>query len=169
MRLSQNFTLAELCVSDTAERMGRPIEAPKEIIDSLRRGCRTVLQPIRTLNGGPLIINSGYQPEWLNKAIGGSKNSQHMKGQAADFRILRAQSNRTLLGLCRAIEKSDIPYDQLIYETGTWIHVSWAAYAQEPRRQALTMYRKPGLMANKPKTTYVPGLHEIADLLTRSA
>jgi len=164
MKLSQNFTLEELCVSDTAERMGKPIVASKQIIDELRRGCKTVVQPIRNWHGNPLIINSGYRPEWLNKAIGGSRTSQHMKGQAVDFRILRAHGK--LIVLARAIARSDIPFDQLIYECDSWIHVSWPALGVAPRQEVLTMYRKPGLIAGRPKTTYVSGIHEIATLLS---
>ena len=166
MRLSQNFTLAEFLVSDTAARMGRKIEADPIIVSNLKYGATHVMQPIRNIVGGPLIINSGYRPPWLNRKIGGSKKSQHMHGLAADFRVLRS-AKVTLLALARKIEESNIPYDQLIYETGTWIHVSWRVDSSKNRGQVLTMYKKPGLSGYR--TKYVTGLHSIDSLLARRA
>ena len=44
-----------------------------------------ILEEIREHYGKPLIINSGYRCEAHNAKIGGAKNSQHVKGSAADF------------------------------------------------------------------------------------
>lgn len=78
------------------------------------------LQPIRNLLGRPVVITSGLRPDWLNNAIGGAKNSQHLKGQAADFVV----PGLTPFEVCNQILESRIPYDQLIYEFGEWIHIS---------------------------------------------
>lgn len=46
------------------------------------------LEKLRTLAGNkPIKINSGYRSPTYNKRIGGSPNSQHMKGTAADIVI----------------------------------------------------------------------------------
>lgn len=44
-----------------------------------------ILTEIREHYGKPLIINSGYRCATHNKKVGGSPNSQHTKGSAADF------------------------------------------------------------------------------------
>lgn len=165
MRLSQNFTLAEFCFSETAARMGIKIEPTEQVITNLSYGCKHVLQPIRDLINSPIIITSGYRPDWLNRKVGGSSKSQHCFGQAADFKILRT-SKLTLLKAAKKIEASSIPFDQLIYETGEWIHVSWAMNMPSMRRRSLTMYRQPGVMFGA-KSVYVAGLHDI-DSLKRS-
>ena len=45
------------------------------------------LQRIRTHFGKPIIINSAYRCAIHNRAVGGTSNSYHAKGQAADIRI----------------------------------------------------------------------------------
>lgn len=42
---------------------------------------------------GPLIINSGYRCPTHNKNVGGAKNSQHVKGTAADVRATKMSVN----------------------------------------------------------------------------
>ena len=46
-----------------------------------------VLQLIRDILNKPIYINSGYRCDKHNKEVGGSSNSQHTKGKAADIRI----------------------------------------------------------------------------------
>jgi len=45
------------------------------------------LQGIRDLLGRPILINSGYRTPEHNRAVGGAKNSYHLKGMAADIII----------------------------------------------------------------------------------
>jgi zinc D-Ala-D-Ala carboxypeptidase len=155
MRLSPNFTLEELCVSNTASRMGREIEPDEVIIANLTSLCRETLQPIRELLDVPVIINSGYRPEWLNRRIGGSKTSQHMKGQAVDFR-LGSSIKVSLYDAAQMIVESDIQYDQLILEFGEWIHISWS---EAPRGEVLTAYSERAM--GRSRTLYSKGLTEI--------
>lgn len=44
-----------------------------------------VLQGIRNAIGKPVHVNSGYRTETHNKSVGGSKNSAHLLGKAADI------------------------------------------------------------------------------------
>lgn len=48
------------------------------------------LQQIREHFGKPVIINSAYRCAIHNRAVGGTSNSYHAKGQAADIRIAGA-------------------------------------------------------------------------------
>ena len=77
-------------------------------------------------------MNSGYRCDALNKAVGGSKTSQHRYGLAADITAGSKFENRRLFILA---QKLDLPFDQLIDEKGySWIHIS---YSEKPRKQIL--------------------------------
>ena len=45
------------------------------------------LQRLRDYIGYPIYINSGCRCEKHNKAVGGVKNSLHVRGKAADIRV----------------------------------------------------------------------------------
>ena len=99
---------------------------------------RKILQPIRNLFG-PTELTSVFRSKQVNEAVEGSPNSQHMQGFAAD---IHKTGNTALNRAFEIIKNSQIPYDQLIYETGTpnnknaqWIHVSYDP--KGGRRQAL--------------------------------
>jgi len=158
IQLSKNFYLDEFTRSQTASRMGRPIVvlpgSPE--FRNLERLCQTVLQPTRDALGA-VNPSSGVRPEWLNTIIGGSKTSQHIYGQAADFTV----TGHTPYEVCAWLKASGIVFDQLIHEFGRWVHISIAPDGREPRRQVLTAYHHP----REDRTVYAPGLHHIKDLL----
>ena len=129
MRLSKNFTYEEFIRSSTAERMGidnRPKtkEEEKKVIENLRNLCLEVLQPLRDYVGAPVHINSGYRCKALNLAVGGVKNSQHSRGEAADIRIASPKQGRELA----AWIEDNCRFDQMLLERnkngGVWLHVS---------------------------------------------
>lgn len=126
-----HFTLDELCHSSTAIRKGiNNIPDAAEVLANLEQ-LMSFLEQIRGLFGDrAIIINSGYRCLSLNQAIGGSKASQHMKGQAADFIVDGIRIDKVY----DTIKKSGLAYDQLIFEFGVWIHVS---ISEEPRHQNL--------------------------------
>ncbi len=135
MQLSRTFYLQEFLSSQTAARMGRPVVPTPAHIESLRRLCVTVLQPLRDYCGRVITVTSGFRPEWLNTAIGGSSSSQHMKAEAAD---IKAQG-MSPIQLCQAAVDAKLPFHQLILEYDQWTHISCAPAGQEPRGQVLTM------------------------------
>ena len=129
MRLSKNFTYKEFIRSSTAERMGidnRPKtkEEEKKVIENLRNLCLEVLQPLRDYVGAPVHINSGYRCKALNLAVGGVKNSQHSRGEAADIRIASPKQGREWA----AWIEDNCRFDQMLLERnkngGVWLHVS---------------------------------------------
>ena len=84
MNLTKNFTLSEMVRSTTASQRKIDNTPSAEVISNLIFLCREVLQPVRDMTGRPLRVNSGYRSEALNRAVGGSKTSDHRFGLAAD-------------------------------------------------------------------------------------
>ena len=126
MKLSKNFSLAELTKSQTATRKGIRNQPSTEHIENLIHLAETVLQPIRNEFGKPVVISSGYRSPELCEAIGSSAKSQHAKGEAADFEVPGMDN----MQLAMWISKNTI-FDQLIlefYEPGDpnsgWVHCS---------------------------------------------
>ncbi len=136
MKLSPHFQLVEMERSQTAARKGIDNGAPPEVVKNLRRLCAILLEPIRE-ELGPMQISSGYRCPALNKAVGGSARSQHVYGLAADFNV----PGKKPLQICRAITRLDVPYDQLIHEFQSWVHISIAATPGAERGMQLTIDR----------------------------
>jgi hypothetical protein len=119
--------LEELIKSSTANRLGIDNTPSKEIISNLTE-LSILLQKIRDIYNKPIIITSGYRSTKLNKAVGGSKTSQHRLGQAADIRSVSytKKDNQELFNIILGmIIQKDIEVGQLIDEYDyNWIHVS---------------------------------------------
>lgn len=132
-KLSANFTLAELTVSQSAARAGiKNVPGPAETAN-LKRLCETVLQPLRNSLGKPIVITSGYRGPAVNRLIGGSSTSAHMHGLAADIHVPGMSSD----ALMRHIHKLKLPVDQVIDEFGSWVHVGLTSAGAAPRNQYL--------------------------------
>ena len=126
------FTIKELCKSSVAETKRIDNTPNLEIINHLECLVKHILDPLRERYGKPIYINSGYRSVALNKAVNGSKTSQHMKGLAADITAGSSEKNKILFSL---IQELNLPFDQLIDEKNyKWIHVS---YSTNPRKQIL--------------------------------
>ena len=118
----RHFTIAELTRSATARRMGIDNTPPASAVSALTALVDDVLDPLRDAWGGPISVNSSYRCPALNKAVGGTPNSQHQRGEAADITVGSRSANHRLLAL---IKRQDLPVDQCIDEKGCrWIHVS---------------------------------------------
>ena len=127
MRLSQNFTLAEMIKSQTAERKGINNNPNEDNIENLQRLCEHILQPVRDHYGKVVSVSSGFRSPELCVAIGSSNTSQHASGQAADFEIYGV-SNKELADYIA----DNLDFDQLILEyyspddpAAGWIHCSY--------------------------------------------
>ena len=153
MKLSENFSLNEFTKSQTAVRRGIPNDPTEEYLENLKALVENVLQPSRDSKGQPISISSGYRSVRLNTAIGGSGNSQHCKGEAADFEINGLDNYE----LAEWISTFITEFDQLILEyyiTGEensgWIHCSYSH--TKNRKSILTATKK------NSKIQYLPGL-----------
>jgi len=137
MRLSANFSLAEMTKSQTATRKGIKNEPSTEHVENLIHLAETVLQPVREHFGKPVAISSGYRSPALCEAIGSSSKSQHAKGEAADFEIHGVDNKELATWISKNTE-----FDQLILEfyvpgdpNSGWVHCS--AVKAGPRKQVL--------------------------------
>ena len=138
MRLSQNFTLAEMIKSQTAEQKGINNNPNEDNIENLQRLCNEILQPIRDHYGKVVSVSSGFRSPELCVAIGSSVTSQHASGQAADFEIYGV-SNKELADYIA----DNLDFDQLILEfwkpeepNSGWVHCSYKG-ADSNRKQYL--------------------------------
>jgi len=114
------FTIQELIV--TSQKLNNtPSETSKQNLIKL---VDNLLDPIREAWGSSIKVNSGYRSLAVNTAVGGSKTSQHMTGQAADISVGSKTENKKLFEF---IKSFGLPFDQLIDEYGyQWIHISFA-------------------------------------------
>ena len=127
MKLTEHFTLEELTRSTTAKRLNID-NTPSEQIEQELMETAQLLEKIRTVYKKPIIVTSGYRCKKLNDAVGGSKTSQHMKGQAADIRSVSdtPQDNKDLfMTIMGMMIQKQIDVGQLIDEYNyNWIHIS---------------------------------------------
>jgi uncharacterized protein YcbK (DUF882 family) len=87
MNLTKNFTLSEMTKSETALRHGMDNTPGEQEIAALKLLCEKVLQPVRDHYGKGVKVNSGFRHPEVNAKVGGSKTSDHCRGQAADIEI----------------------------------------------------------------------------------
>lgn len=121
--MAKYFTLGELCKSDVAVEKRIENTPDNPTIERMQALMDECLDKVREMWGKPIGVNSGYRSYELNKAVGGAKNSQHLRGEAADITAGTKENNRKLFDL---IVASDIPFDQLIDESGyRWLHISY--------------------------------------------
>jgi hypothetical protein len=146
MKLSEHFTLEEFINSPTAKSRGLSNEPTDEHKQNLINLVEHTLEPLRTALERSIKVTSGYRSQDLNKAVGGSKTSQHSKGQAADIVV----SGMSPVEVCKFVLDNNIPFDQLIQEFNSWVHISYNKEGN--RKQVLTAKKVDG------KTVYLNGL-----------
>ena len=137
MKLSKNFSLEEMCRSNTASVRGLPNVPNAEQVKNLQQLCENVLQPLRDHLGKPVVINSGFRSQAVNMAVGGAKNSQHTKGEAADIKCKDYPYAKEIYTWIM----DNLKFDQVILERkgkAVWVHVSFRTNGKN-RQQALTM------------------------------
>jgi len=127
MNLSPHFTYKECCDSATARALGIDNNPNPEQLASMIYLCHNVLEPLRSYYNKPVVVTSMFRHVALNKAIGGSKTSQHCLGEACDFEIKGVPNNEVADWISK-----HLPFDQIILEFYNpseginvgWIHVS---------------------------------------------
>lgn len=136
--LSRNFTLDEFI-----ETSHRSIDnsLPPHLVPNATRTCE-MLQRIRDylcrIKGSdvPVTMSSGYRCLALNQAVGGSKDSDHMRAAAAD---INARAYGDPYEVCRVLVPviDELGIGQIINEFGRWVHVS-TEYPKKPINRIIT-------------------------------
>ena len=152
MKLTANFSLAEMVKSDTALRHDIDNIPDDEQLANMVTLCENVLQRVRDHYGMGVKVNSGFRHPSVNAKVGGSKTSDHCKGMAADIEIPGVAN----ADLAKWIV-DNMNFRQVILEFYTpgvpdsgWVHVSYNP--ADNKKQVLTATKQGG------KTVYLPGL-----------
>ena len=85
MKLSKYFDLRELIFSKIAEDHGIDNAPTPEILEKLKYTAGQ-LDKVRELLGKPVNVSSGYRCLQVNRRLGSKDSSQHLKGEAVDFK-----------------------------------------------------------------------------------
>ena len=126
-RISKHISYKEAIKSNTALRLNIDNTPDQVSLTNMTGVAHNIFEPLRLWVGGPIKINSFYRSPKLNKAIGGSKRSQHCEGRAID--IDDTFSYKTNAEMFHYI-KDNLNFDQMIWEFGddnnpAWVHVSF--------------------------------------------
>lgn len=135
-KITDNFTFYELTNTSYKSLLeknrvyGEKIKTNVKILAEL-------LQSIRDLFGKPVYINSGVRCPELNKKVGGTANSRHMSGLAADIRV----KDMTDKEVFERIKAANLPLLQkAIHEKVNgreWVHVQARTAADKALAQYL--------------------------------
>lgn len=72
--LTEHFTTDEF----KCKHCGLMVKIDQQLLEKLEK--------LRELSGGPIVVTSGYRCPQHNAAIGGARDSYHVKGMAADIK-----------------------------------------------------------------------------------
>lgn len=138
MKLGIYFKLWEATSSNTAARLNIDNWPNDRQLSNLALTATMLMDPIR-LRWGRIRVTSGLRVPKLNAEIAGSsKRSYHRDGLAFDFKLY---SSKVRLGdVVEWLVESELPFDQVIYEYGSWIHIQHPKPGKDPRRQALMKF-----------------------------
>ena len=135
LKISKNINFKEGTHSDTATRRRIKNEPNEEQLKAMKTLAKKVFEPLRENFGEPISVNSFFRSIALNKAIGGSRTSQHCAGEAIDIDAMNGITNKKLFDYIL----KNLDFDQLIWEFGTdknpdWIHVSYKSPSENRNR-----------------------------------
>lgn len=120
VRISPHFKLGEFL---NLKKYPNNIPSMQDVAN-LTYGCHFILEPARK-EVGPIIINSGFRNEFVNRKVGGVTNSQHLLGQAADIRPSDPAQFLRLVAFLKSCQYTD----QLLTGNG-WLHISWNPFVR---------------------------------------
>jgi zinc D-Ala-D-Ala carboxypeptidase len=143
--LSKHLSLNEATRSRTATKNGISNQPNDTQLQSLIALADNVFEPLREHVAGPIYVSSAFRSEGLNTRIGGSKTSQHCKGQAIDIDDTYGSATNAMMF---QYIYENLDFDQLIWEYGDeknpdWVHVSYVS-EEENRNQTLKVSRATG-------------------------
>ena len=151
MNLTKNFTLHEMTKSETALRLGLENQPNEQQLAALKVIAEKICQPVRD-KFGPTKINSALRTLPVNRAIGSSDNSHHVRGMAVDIEVPGVPNAELAQWIVDNLEFTQVIlefYTPGVPDSG-WVHASYVP--EDLRKQVLTATKQNG------KTVYLPGL-----------
>ena len=138
MRLSRHFWLHEALFSGAATRAGIDNRPALELLPVLCHSANGMERVRRAIGDRPIVPSSWYRSRALNERVGGARKSQHVLGEAVDFRAIG------LSVICAAQmiagQRETIMFDQMILEypngPSPWVHISFS-FEHLPRGDVL--------------------------------
>lgn len=122
VQLTDHFSRHEALRSATAEKMGiENVPESGETVAAIQHTAHRMEGVRNILGSAPILVSSWYRCPELNKAVGGVPNSAHQQGFAVDF---TCPSFGPPLAVARRVA-GRVGFDQLIYEYGRWVHISF--------------------------------------------
>ena len=133
IKLSEHFTLGELTKTSVKTKDGN---IPSHVaIENLKRLCvwlehlRAQYNLLYDDGSHPIVINSGYRSEEVNRKVGGSPTSNHLTGCAVDIKVYGLEEAlRYAVILLNYADLADEKFDELLIERspkGTyWLHIA---------------------------------------------
>lgn len=113
-KITANFRLEEF-----NSKCGRPI--PNNVLPNIIELAKN-LQVLRNAVNQNIIITSGYRSPEHNAKVKGAKDSQHVKGTAADIKVAGMTPKEVALVIEGLIEKGKMK------QGGIGIYPSWVHY-----------------------------------------
>ncbi len=126
MRISKNYTMEEFAVSKDFPNLVEPVPEvyQQNVIDLVTN----LLQPVNDATGWKNLITSGYRPNKLNKAVGGSLTSDHRFGRASDNNFYKEENGKVIYissyDVANTVLKLKLKFDQMILYPG-FVHLSY--------------------------------------------
>ena len=155
-RISDHISFREGVFSPTAKRFEINNIPDEEQLANMKLLAEKVFEPLRNHFGVPIRVNSFFRSKKLNARVGGSKRSQHIKGQAIDIddTFKRGVTNKLMFDWI----VTNLDFDQIIWEFGNndnpdWIHISYVS-SELNRNRKLRAKRVPRKKKKGNKTIY---------------
>jgi len=146
VNLTKHITIREACHSEMAKRMGIDNCPDEDTLKVMQHTALCLFEPLRNHFDVPVKINSFFRSKKVNRLVGGSRTSQHVKGEAIDIDDVYSRkfgvTNRDFFEWLR----NHVNFDQLIWEFGDddnpdWVHVSCKMNVNKNRHQVLRSRR----------------------------
>lgn len=155
--ISKNISYTEATKSITAIKRGIDNTPDCNALSNMQFVAENIFEAVRGRFCVPIAVTSFYRSPALNRAIGGSSTSQHVKGEAVDLDadVYGVITNKYIFDYI----KDNLNFDQLIWEFGDneepgWVHVSLKKTGVN-RKQILQAYKEKD-WTGRYKTKYKP-------------
>lgn len=118
--MKKYFSVQEMLVTDSGLPNYTALSKDSHCFDNLMK-LRLVLNVLRGLLSVPIIVNSAFRSPDVNAAVGGSVNSYHLVGRAADITCSKLPE---LLELCMKLKESEVLEECIYYSDKNFIHIA---------------------------------------------